>query len=138
MQVKTLLISAIVGFGVFVSAHPGEHEERDVLAEFSKREYKDSMRRGLEKCSAKFEADDLNARAVKRRAATVEIYRKRKIVRDTASVLNTSHHFNGSVCLDTPETVIFQSNNTCVLNPEGETGPVRDQLCPYASLGPFH
>jgi hypothetical protein len=137
MQVKTLIISAIVGFGVFVSAHLVSTKSAMYLLN-SVRRIQASMRRGLEKCSTKFEADDLNARAVKRRAATVEMYRKRKIVRDTASVLNTSHHFNGSFCLDTPETVIFQSNNTCVLNPEGETGPVRDPLCPYASLGPFH
>jgi hypothetical protein len=40
-------------------------------------------------------------------------------------VLATSHLSNDS-CIneDTPETTIFESTGTCVLNPEGETGPV--------------
>jgi hypothetical protein len=40
-------------------------------------------------------------------------------------VLATSHLSNDS-CINenTPETTIFESSGTCVLNPEGETGPV--------------
>ena len=125
MQLNTILVSAILSFGVLISAHPGEHEAHDPRLALSKREYKANLARGLEKCSAKLKADGFYARAAKRRAAAVETYRKKKKARDTITVLDTSHLYNGSVSLDTPETVLFQSNNTCLLNPEGETGPVR-------------
>jgi hypothetical protein len=133
MHVKTIIFSAIFGLGILVSAHPGEHEKHDPVAELKTREYKANLRRGLEKCAPKLEANGFYARAAKRRAATVEAHRKRKLARDTTSALNTSHHYNGTVTLDTPETVLFQSNNTCILNPEGETGPVR-----YASAKLFY
>lgn len=125
MYLKTVIVSAIVGFVICASAHPGEHEEHNALAELGKREYKANIRRGLEKCSAKFEADGLYTRAAIRRAATVEMHRKRKKARrDTTSVLDKSHLYTGSASPNTSETVLFESNSTCVLNPEGETGPV--------------
>lgn len=57
----------------------------------------------------------MNARAAARRAATVAKHSKRVKIRDTATILNTSHA--------TDERIIFASNNIWVLNPEGETGP---------------
>lgn len=125
MQLTIILVSAILSFGGFISAHPGEHESHNPRADLGKREYKANLARGLEKCSAKLEADGFYARAARRRAATVDTYRKKKKARDTITVLDTSHQYNGSVSLDTPETVLFDSNSTCLLNPEGETGPVR-------------
>lgn len=130
MQFKTIIFSAIFGIAVLVSAHPGEHEKHNPIAELEARGFKANLRRGLEKCAPKLESNGFYARAAKRRAATVEAHRKRKIIRDATSVLNTSHHYNGTVTLDTPETVIFESNNTCILTPEAEIGPVRDILIP--------
>jgi protocatechuate 3,4-dioxygenase beta subunit len=44
-------------------------------------------------------------------------------VRDTDTILNTSHHSTGSQTTSTSESILFSSNSTCILNPEGETGP---------------
>ena len=45
--------------------------------------------------------------------------------RDTDAALNNSHHSNctGITANNTPECEILSSSPTCILNPEGETGP---------------
>ncbi|KUJ13326.1 extracellular dioxygenase [Mollisia scopiformis] len=123
MQLTNLIASAIISFAVLSIAHPGEHEERNVQADLMKREFKLNVRRGLEACAEKFERRGLNARAQARRQATVDQHRKRKMIRDTDTILNTSHLSMENYTTSTPEDIIFASNSTCVLSPEGETGP---------------
>jgi hypothetical protein len=125
MQFTAVLAATVLGFTALTSAHPGEHhEERSLEASLQLRSYKDNTRRGLASCQDKLKRSGVHARAVARRQATVDRHSKKK--RDTASVLATSHLSNDS-CINeyTPETTIFESSGTCILNPEGETGPVR-------------
>lgn len=124
MQLTKCIASAIIGFAVLASAHPGEHKERNSLADLKKREFKANARCGLAVCADKMESRGLNPRAQARRQATVDKYSKRKMIRDTDSVLNTSHLSSENYTIATPENIIFSSNSTCILNPEGETGPV--------------
>jgi protocatechuate 3,4-dioxygenase beta subunit len=125
MQLINLTKAALVGFAVLAAAHPGEHHERDEVAALRTREFKANARRGLEACSSKFKRSGLHARAEARRKEVAKKHRKRRhVVRDTESVLNTSH-LSADSCItsETPEDVLFASNSTCILNPEGETGP---------------
>jgi hypothetical protein len=116
-----LAVAALIGCAL---AHPGEHHEHNEVAELSKREFKAAARRGLAGCEAKLrKRDGMIDRAAVRRAATVAKYRQRLATRDTDDVLNTTHLSSSGYTLDTPETTVFATNNTCVLNPEGETGP---------------
>ncbi|KKY14578.1 putative gpi anchored dioxygenase [Phaeomoniella chlamydospora] len=123
MQLISLGKVAVIALATLASAHPGEHEEHNHEAELAKRHFQANARRSLKACSNRLESCDLNARAVARRAATVQKYSKRPVVRDTDTVLNTSHHSDLAVTPSTSESVLFSSNFTCVLNPEGETGP---------------
>jgi protocatechuate 3,4-dioxygenase beta subunit len=118
---KVCLLGITIPFAV---AHPGEHEERDEKVEIQKREFRDVTRRGLEACAKRFDANGLNARAMARRRDLYNKHRRALSTRDTASVLATSHLVNdSSITADTSIDSLFDSSSTCVLNPEGETGP---------------
>ncbi|KUL90206.1 hypothetical protein ZTR_02134 [Talaromyces verruculosus] len=129
MQLPSVLSIALLGMATLSIAHPGEQEERDEVALIQKREYQSTVRRSLEKCSRHLEARGHNDRAEARRRETVErlrrdLLRKRLTVRGPDTVLNKSHEVtDGSITIDSPESVIFTDNSTCVLNPEGEVGP---------------
>lgn len=67
-----------------------------------------------------------------RRKAFAEKHSKRSFensenflrIRDTASVLNTSHHSDlTGITYTTDECVFYSSNVSCILSPEGEIGP---------------
>lgn len=121
MQLKNLAVALFAGFTI---AHPGEEHHHDRAVELSKREFKQAARRGLSACSEKLsKRNGVMDRAVMRRAATVAKYRKQLVARDTDTVLNTTHLSSSGYTTDTPDETIFATNNTCVLNPEGETGP---------------
>lgn len=121
MQLNKL---AVVLFAGLTLAHPGEDHQHDHAAELTKREFKAAARRGLSACSEKLiKRDGVQDRAVMRRAATVAKYRKQLAARDTDTVLNTTHLSSSVYATDTSDETIFATNNTCVLNPEGETGP---------------
>jgi protocatechuate 3,4-dioxygenase beta subunit len=126
MQVKHLLQAPLL-FAALAAAHPG-HEEK--LATRDLLEYKAHLRRGLSNCAATFDSTGLTARAIARRAQITADYRlkhalaKAKSKRDTDDVLDTSHLSSENYTLSTAESEIFgTSTSTCVLNPEGETGP---------------
>ncbi|KAL3466869.1 Intradiol ring-cleavage dioxygenase [Aspergillus heterothallicus] len=122
MHVKHLVQLSLFTAGL-VSAHPG-HEEK--LATRDLLEYKAHLRRGLSNCAATFEATGLTARAVARRAEITASYRAKRALaakRDTDDVLDTSHLSPENYTLSTDESEIFATSSTCVLNPEGETGP---------------
>lgn len=108
----------------FVLAHPGEHENHDARAEILKREFRKQTRRGLESCAKRLETSGLNARAEARRRDLYDLHRRRLGARDTDDILSTSHLVDdSSITADTSADSIFSSSSTCVLNPEGETGP---------------
>ncbi|PYH87722.1 aromatic compound dioxygenase [Aspergillus ellipticus CBS 707.79] len=121
MHLKSVASVVIAGCAVLAATHPGHQEKRansDLL------DFKSNMRRGLQKCSDKFERSGLNARAEARRRALVDQHRKRLTARDTDSVLNTSHLVTGTdITPDSSASEIFGNTSTCILNPEGETGP---------------
>lgn len=124
MRLDSCARYAALAFALVASAHPGhEHDEHEEA--LRRREFRVGAKRGLEKCADKLEARGHNARAAARRQAIANQYSKRGEIsaRDTDSVLNTSHHSSEAYTSSTSETTIFASNNTCVLNPEGETGP---------------
>ncbi|EAL92125.1 hypothetical protein KXW98_008563 [Aspergillus fumigatus] len=120
MQLKEVLSLYLLGVSL-VFAHPGHEEKRasnELLA------FKAHVRRGLSLCTRSFDESGLSARAIARRAKLASEYRRRKLaVRDTDDVLNTSHLSSADYTTSTDEREIFSSTGTCVLNPEGETGP---------------
>lgn len=111
---------ALAGFSI---AHPGAHEPSS-YTDISKRSYLHHARRSLDRCSDQLERRGINARAEARRAAIVDMYRKRSLnARDTDKVVNTSHHSSLHVTANTPESELFAKNPVCLLAPEGEIGP---------------
>ncbi|KAF2678779.1 aromatic compound dioxygenase, partial [Lentithecium fluviatile CBS 122367] len=117
---------ALAGLVSVALAHPGEHHQHNQAADLSKRSFKQHASRGLAACAEKLQArGGVMERAAERRAALVNKHRKARglITRDTDSVLNTSHHSSEQYTADTPASVLFASNNTCVLSPEAEIGP---------------
>lgn len=127
MQLTSFFAAALCAATVL--AHPGEEEHHvNRAVELSKREFKAAARRGLDSCASKLYArDGLVDRAAARRAEKAGLLRREAALskRDTDDVLATDHNATDTLgyTLDTPESTIFATNNTCVLNPEGETGP---------------
>lgn len=131
MQITQLLAAALCASGAF--GHPGEKEHHvNRAAELSRREFKASARRGLEACASKLQArGGVADQAAQRRAEKAAFHSKRALEtktqkkRDTDTVLATDHNETESTgfTLSTPEATVFSTNNTCVLSPEGETGP---------------
>lgn len=136
MQLSPFLTAALLASSA--AAHPGEEAHHiNRAAELSRREYRAAARRGLDSCASKLHGrDGLVETAAKRRAEKAAYYRERALSaraakrgdsqkRDTDSVLATDHNATETLgyTLDTPESTIFATNTTCVLTPEGETGP---------------
>lgn len=132
MKLDILLSIALAGFIGLAAAHPGEqHEEPDAFATLQKRAFQAHVSRGLAKCARQLEESGVYKRAEARRRETYESLRRktasgarRLTVRDPETVLNTSHLVtNPDIGPDAADDVVFTDNGTCVLNPEGETGP---------------
>ncbi|KAF2137393.1 uncharacterized protein K452DRAFT_321813 [Aplosporella prunicola CBS 121167] len=124
MQLLRLSKLAAVAFAALSAAHPGEHEEHDAATALAKREFRSNARRSLNKCADKFEARGLNARAVARRQAAVAKHKKRHVIRDTDAIVNKTHHSDlTGITPQNGEDIVFATNNTCILAPEGEIGP---------------
>lgn len=130
MKAAPILAAALCA--ATAAAHPGEKAHAvDRAAELSRRSFKAAARRGLESCAAKLHArGGLVETAARRRADKAAFYRARalagrKTKRDTDTVLATDHNATDTLgyTLETPESVVFDTNSTCVLTPEGETGP---------------
>ncbi|KAJ4416936.1 hypothetical protein N0V82_006486 [Gnomoniopsis sp. IMI 355080] len=134
MQLIPSLTAALLAAGA--AAHPGEEAHHiNRAAELSRREFRAAARRGLDSCASKLQArGGLVEAAAKRRADKAAYYRERALAaraakgdrkRDTDSVLATDHNATDTLgyTVDTPESTIFATNTTCILTPEGETGP---------------
>lgn len=116
-----LVIALLVGLTI---AHPGETHDHDSTAALSRREHKAAARRGLSSCHESLsKRGGVYDRAVARRASEVAKHLKRVLARDTDAVLNKSHLSTAGYSPNTPDSVIFASNNSCVLSPDGEVGP---------------
>ncbi|KAK5130045.1 hypothetical protein LTR08_002519 [Meristemomyces frigidus] len=118
MKFTPALVAAFVGLAV---AHPGHEEPEHEL--ISKREYNAHARRGLANCADVIAKRGDAARAHARRTAKVEALRHKLRVRDTATVLNTTHNSTEGYTRWTPDAVLFNTSSTCILTPEGEVGP---------------
>ncbi|KAF7536259.1 hypothetical protein G7054_g4662 [Neopestalotiopsis clavispora] len=119
--VSRLTVILLAGLAL---AHPGEHHHHSRAEELSRREFKIAARRGLSACETELtKKDGVYDRAVQRRAAAVAKHRKRLDARDTDTILNTTHHSSASYTPDTSADIVFASNNTCVVAPDGEVGP---------------
>ncbi|KAH8899891.1 aromatic compound dioxygenase [Thozetella sp. PMI_491] len=122
MHFSTLLSGAALA-ATLVAAHPGH----DIHAEIEERATFLNMltRKDLSHCAAKMKARGLEARAISRRnnLASKMMKRNNLKARDLESSLSTSHHSSESYTLDTPESTIFATNNSCVLSPEVTEGP---------------
>lgn len=139
MELTPFLTAALLA-GAAV-AHPGEEVHHiDRAAELSRREFRAAARRGLDSCASRLHArGGLVEGAARRRADKAAAYRERALAlalaaraprgqarrRDTDSVLATDHNATDTLgyTLETPEAEVFATNTTCVLAPEGETGP---------------
>lgn len=138
-------ITAITITTSIVSAHGNHDIAREIAVREAMFQY---TARDLSHCAAKMKARGLEERAIKRRAnIAAELTQKRGIkgmfskffeslvlrketddafvlARDVASVLATDHNETTlGYTLDTAESTIFASNGSCVLTPEGESGP---------------
>ncbi|KAJ4465636.1 Intradiol ring-cleavage dioxygenase [Lentinula edodes] len=116
----------VLNLAMLAFAHPGEEEHHhDRRAELNIREFKVAAKRGLSACSEKLQRRDFHNRAAERRAAKFDSYRRHNGLRarDTNITADTSHLSSANYTSGTPESTIFASNGTCILNPEGETGP---------------
>ena len=125
MHFLNLVQASAVILACFSTAHPGEQHHHDEAVSLSKRNFYANTRRGMAACADKLQARGITARAAARRQAIAQKLSKRGIIqtRDTDTVLKKSHHSSEDYTLSTPASTIFASNNTCILNPEGEVGP---------------
>ncbi|KAF7553863.1 hypothetical protein G7Z17_g3326 [Cylindrodendrum hubeiense] len=116
-----LIVGAAVAASM-VSAHPG-HDHRQELAE--RTAALQHTKKDLSHCAEKIRARGLEKRSVERRAALATNLMKRSNLkdRDLSSLLNVSHHSDNEYTLDTPESTLFATNNSCVLSPESIEGP---------------
>jgi hypothetical protein len=122
MQFSTTLIAAVAALSSTVAAHPG-HDARQEIAE--RRAFMATHKRDLSHCAEKLKARGIEARNVARRAATATRQRERRglVTRDFATVLNTTHLSDVDYTPETDETIVFSSNNSCILSPEVTQGP---------------
>ncbi|KAH6711199.1 Intradiol ring-cleavage dioxygenase [Leptodontidium sp. 2 PMI_412] len=121
MHFSTIAVTVLSA--AVVSAHGNHDLDREIAVREAMFQY---TSRDLSHCAAKLKSRGLEARAIQRRSdVAAELMKKRGIKsRDLASVLATDHNSTElGYTLDTAETTIFASNGSCVLTPEGESGP---------------
>ncbi|CAG9983593.1 unnamed protein product [Clonostachys byssicola] len=123
MKVFSAAHAAILLAG-FALAHPGHDLTEEIL---ERRSFRNSVRSAsLGHCSETLRARGVEARNIQRRAAAVEEARQVRGLqsRDAASVLSTSHNETDlGFTVDTPSSMLFAANNSCVLTPEVTQGP---------------
>ncbi|XTI90716.1 putative extracellular dioxygenase [Cenococcum geophilum] len=131
VSISTIVKFTALGLLSLTNAHPGE-EEHSLIPHHAKREFLSRSRRSLDSCAEHLERRGIYKAAEARRKAFAEKHSKRSFensenflrIRDTASVLNTSHHSDlTGITYTTDECVFYSSNVSCILSPEGEIGP---------------
>lgn len=121
MRFSVYIVGALAS--TLASAHAGQDLDRELArrAEFLK-----YTRSDVSHCATKLKSRGLEARAIKRRAEAAEMLRRKRglKIRDLDSVLATDHNQTAKgYSLDTPISELFATNKSCVLTPEGESGP---------------
>lgn len=121
MRFQVLLLAVASGVAL---AHTGQELEEELA---KRQEFLLETRGNIAHCASKVKARGIEDRAIARRAGTVQaLQQKRGIIsrRDLGTVLATDHNATDSgYDLTTPTTTLFASNSSCVLTPEGESGP---------------
>ncbi|KAI4599140.1 hypothetical protein KJ359_002098 [Pestalotiopsis sp. 9143b] len=121
MRFQVLLLAVASGVAL---AHTGQELEEELA---KRQEFLLETRGNIAHCASKVKARGIEDRAIARRTATVQaLQQKRGVVsrRDLGTVLATDHNATDSgYDLTTPTTTLFASNSSCVLTPEGESGP---------------
>ncbi|UKZ90118.1 uncharacterized protein TrAFT101_005147 [Trichoderma asperellum] len=122
MRFSAIFSGAMLGV-VLVSAHPGH----DIGAEVAERStmLRRLTRKDLSHCAAKLNVRGVTARSTKRRRDLAAQHAKGGSLmgRTLDRLLNESHHSTEQYGLETLESTIFASNNSCVLSPEVTEGP---------------
>lgn len=116
-----------------VAAHPGADpaEEKRELAESKEFAALNTMHLGH--CAEKLKDSGVLARAMHRRAATINSHIRRRNLEDVKSVLATDHEDNTVKLGSSQEDIFATRDDGCVLMPEVTEGP----FCEYCSLGWF-
>ncbi|GKT41995.1 uncharacterized protein ColSpa_02176 [Colletotrichum spaethianum] len=120
-SVLLVLTSALLG-----TAHPGHHEETHPNLLAARHSHHGLARRGLEACKNTKLYRDLQARAMVRRADTIDYHRALRKHKRAIDSVGTGHNqtfSHAGIDISTPSADIFGSNHTCILDPEGEIGP---------------
>lgn len=124
----TFLLALLAVLNGMTLGHPGHDHKREA----AERAAYLKTARSLSHCAEKLRARGVEQRNIARREALAKSIRARRglsaspflKVRDTDTVLATSHHSNlTGITLDTPETVLFSDNSSCVLQPDVTEGP---------------
>jgi hypothetical protein len=121
MRFSVAITGAVVP--TLVLAHGGHDLEKEISRRV---EFLKHARGDVSHCAAKMKERGLEDRAIRRRAKTAEALRRKRRIesRDLASVLATDHNQTAQgYDLDTPISELFATNKSCVLTPEGESGP---------------
>ncbi|OCL04410.1 aromatic compound dioxygenase [Glonium stellatum] len=131
ISVSTIAKLAVLGLLSLTNAHPSE-EEHSSAPRHAKREFLFRTQRSLDSCAEHLEQRGIHKAAEARRKAFAEKHSKRSSenpgsflrARDTADILNASHHSDLTGITPTTNESVFYSNNvSCVLSPEGEIRP---------------
>ncbi|KAF2846335.1 aromatic compound dioxygenase [Plenodomus tracheiphilus IPT5] len=132
MKFSTVLSAALLAHHSF--AHPGQSAAENAKEVAERRDYLANNKRSLSHCADKLKARGNDMAMHARRSAAVEKLRaKREIgqenpylrIRDLDTVLATSHASNQTdiTSTDTDPSILFASNNSCILTPEVTQGP---------------
>ncbi|KAE8326870.1 Intradiol ring-cleavage dioxygenase [Aspergillus sergii] len=132
VQLASTLVAGLAGLASVVSAHPG-HDVRAEAAERAAFLKNAPLRsRSLDQCATKLRARGLEQRNIARREHAVKNLRRSMGLqsrshflkaRDLDTALNTTHHSNLDVNLETDPEVLFASEATCILAPDVTEGP---------------
>ncbi|PVH97457.1 extracellular dioxygenase [Periconia macrospinosa] len=130
---KISIASTVLGLAMLSAAHPGQSkiEMKRELAERSA--YLSTHKRSLAHCADQLKARGNDIAMQNRRRSLVEKARQKRSIsaekpylqaRDFESVLAKNHKSNlTGVTPDTDPSILFSSNNSCILTPETTQGP---------------
>lgn len=122
MRFSTIISSAAAAG--LVSAHGPLTVEQEIAVRSAMLQQHTS--RDLSHCASKLKTRGLEDKAIERRARKRdELIKKRGIkARDLTTILATDHNQTElGYTLDSAESTIFATENSCILTSEGESGP---------------
>ncbi|KAF2690805.1 aromatic compound dioxygenase [Lentithecium fluviatile CBS 122367] len=131
---KSSIISALLGASMLVAAHPGQSKAEMKREAAERNAYLSTHKRSLAHCADQLKARGNDVAMQNRRRAMVEKARQKRSISQTAkpylqardldTVLATDHKSNlTGITADTDPSILFSSNNSCILSPEVTQGP---------------